>query len=103
MKSNLPEDPIICDASSEQVQCWKYHNRLSADKEHQLSVLFEKIRELDTVAMEKAIESTIRRHESLRTGFRMRGRRLKQYILPYDKGLFSPLCLDLSGEENGQR
>lgn len=102
MKSTIAETPIICDATSEQVQCWKYHNNLDDSKEHQISVLYENIRRLNTTGMEQAIEATFRRHESLRTVFRMVGRRLKQFILPYDKDLFSPLSLDFSDEKDGQ-
>jgi rhizoxin biosynthesis, polyketide synthase RhiD len=94
-------DSSACyDATSEQVQSWNYHRNLGEKVLHQFLTLDETLPELDTPVFDKAMESMVRRHESLRTFFRVIDGKLMQCIIPYDEELFSPVYFDLSAEEN---
>jgi MFS transporter, YQGE family, putative transporter len=83
-------------ATGEQVQCWQYHNSLGEGHQHQVTTIDSVIPNLDVGSMEKAIELMIRRHESLRTFFRVIDGEVKQCVIPYNEKLFSPAHYDMS-------
>jgi hypothetical protein len=86
----------VYEATKEQFQSWKYHNNLPAGQQHQIILIDILLDELNQHAFEKSIEQITRRHESLRTFFRVVDGVVKQCVLAYDKTLFSTYYYNVS-------
>jgi hypothetical protein len=86
---------LLCEATSEQVQCWNYHVNQESDKEHQLMMIEVALKDMDMDAIYMAIEAMVQRHESLRTYFKETNGVVTQYIAPYQKDLFMPAYHDI--------
>ncbi|HTI10103.1 MAG TPA: condensation domain-containing protein [Puia sp.] len=90
----------LYEITSEQSQGWRYYNDPDNNSQDFLITLDDIVKDLDIRIVERSIEMMIRRHESLRTFFRMIDGEVKQCVLPYSKELFSPSYHDISLEEN---
>jgi hypothetical protein len=91
------------DATREQIQCWHYNNKAGKQHHPEILKLDSTLENPDLEALEKAIEWTVRRHESLRTCFRVDDGQIKQCVLPYNKEIFSPSRFDVSDETDEDR
>jgi hypothetical protein len=87
---------LLYDATGEQVQSWHYHNSLSDGQLHEVVMVQSIVKDMDLAAMEKSIEWMIRRHDSLRTFFRVTDEAVRQCVTCYDPEMFSPLYYDMT-------
>lgn len=91
------------EASGEQLQNWKYHKDFAGNKRHQILSIDLMLSELNLDAFEKSLEIMVRRHESLRTCFRLHEGKIRQCVLAYDHTLFAASFLDVSDVANNEQ
>gem|GEM_PF-2011802 len=93
-------EPIFYDAAGEQALCWNYHYNVGRNSSPQILKFDTTLENPDLQALKRSVEWLARRHDSLRTCFRMEDGRLRQYVLPYSEQHFSPLYYDVSDERD---
>lgn len=91
LKRAIPYPPTM-----EQAEGWHYHNNIENARQEHVIVVKAAIPDPDIMAIRKALQMMILRHESLRTVFRMTGEQLQQCVLPYDESLHTPVTEDVS-------
>lgn len=94
------EGASIYGASGEQLQCWRHHYSPPEGKQIELLMLDLTLERPDVEAINRSVEILVRRHESLRTFFRILDGEIKQCIIPYDPALFTPHYYDVNGKKD---
>jgi hypothetical protein len=87
----------IYDASEEQIHYW---NNPGNSKEPEVISFEFTLENLEIDLIEKTIEILIRRHESLRTFFKLIDGKVKQCVLAYSKDTFAPRYYDICSEKD---
>jgi len=83
-------------ATSQQRDSWHYHNNLPNGHPPQVLIVDAVLENLDSKRLEKAFETMVRKHESLRT-FLVEGEDgLCQCVSPYQAASFSPFYYNVS-------
>ena len=90
------------EATAEQVQSWAYHMSLGDDQQHQVLTIDSVVEKLDAGSLERAFTSMVRRHDSLRTFFRIVDGSVKQCVMDYDPATFSPAWYDMTAGKDRQ-
>jgi hypothetical protein len=108
-QNNVPADPgtlegiSVYEATGEQVQLYHYQNGLPDDGPPQMLALDMLLEQPDVGSVKRAIEIMIRRHESLRTFFRVVDGSVVQCVAPYEERYFLTACYDVSGDEDARQ
>jgi cellulose synthase/poly-beta-1,6-N-acetylglucosamine synthase-like glycosyltransferase len=80
--------------SGEQSQCWLYHQSFTAGQTHDILGTSALVPQLNLPILKETIAWVIKRHEGLRTFFKVTEDGVRQCVMPYDETVFSPLEFD---------
>ena len=98
--SNFNYNGLLYDASGEQVDCWLHHQNLDPSGDPQFISLKFMLEHADIGLVVKSIELLFRRHESLRSFFKVVEGEVMQCVMPYSNEIFSPSHYDICNERD---